>query len=177
MTDPIVTLPPDHWIVRAFEKWCEERYETDGCGTREQMWAIFSAGAQCIPGNPERIAELERKIVDLQAEGLDRRLVAVEDKLESLTALVADHASTIMSMNREVRSARDIFKSALPTLSKDVEKLTTLVSEHHQATRSEMKAEWEAAISAMSGRVDRLEKRERLDLREQEREGAIDGTF
>lgn len=123
---PIVTLPPDHWIIHAWNDYVASDefkrcacwpLEPDATRIRQFMWEAFSAGAQSIPGNPEKIAELERRLAEVQIDGrvhalemaeedIDRRIANLESycndlqsKVEQLQRMYARHESRITDLD------------------------------------------------------------------------------
>lgn len=107
MNNPTVSLPPDHWIIREFTRWFDslgEFVDLSNRPFRQTLWEAFAAGAQCIPGNPERIAELERLLAEATVDG---RIIALERALEVLEMHRAAGERALIALTGEVSRLRN----------------------------------------------------------------------
>lgn len=127
--DPIVQLPPDHWIVRAWQEfrgsstWVRLAcwaLEPDARRIEQFMWHAFAAGARSISGNPERVAELERALAEVQT---DARVLGLEKEVEELAQIV----STVDQYQRDLRAEQVWAEQHIKDLERTVSSLNTLV--------------------------------------------------
>lgn len=89
-----VVLPDVHWMRVAFEHWQKgDEYATYvQIHDEQQEWLAFRAGANAIPGNPDRIASLEKQLADIS---IDHRTLVVERQLEDADFEIAAHTKML----------------------------------------------------------------------------------
>lgn len=166
-----IVLPEAHWMRTAFETWKHSdsyREYRSACvelATNKNPdvvpWLAFRAGANAIPGNPDRVRVLEQELNDMS---VDQRVLVLERQCEALEMATQAQASYIGQLNETTRkhetelNAYDkawtdkliqLSSSAIETRNELNERVTSL-EEYNEPPNDSERAAWE-------GRYLRLE--------------------